>query len=115
MDARRVCVFSLARRADGLLGALYGLGSPVGGSMRCLAAWHCFFGLAAASMFVLGSVGRKRFGRRRACDLFCFMPIGRGVGSDSEPRMHGVCAVVPAVFSVCSQLATYACTTWQRD
>ena len=41
MDARRVCVFSLARRTDGALDALHGLGLPMTGSMRGIAICHC--------------------------------------------------------------------------
>ena len=41
MEARRACVFSLARRADGSLDAVHGMGSPMRGSMRRIAICHC--------------------------------------------------------------------------
>ena len=41
MEARRACVFSLARRADGSLDALHGLELPMTGSMRCIAICRC--------------------------------------------------------------------------
>ena len=41
MEARRACVFSLARRADDSLDAVHGLGLPMTGSMRGIAICHC--------------------------------------------------------------------------
>ena len=41
MEARRGCVFSLAGRPVGSLDALPGTGSPMTGSMRCIAICYC--------------------------------------------------------------------------
>ena len=41
MEARRACVFSLPRRADGSLDVLHGLGLPMRRSMRCIAICRC--------------------------------------------------------------------------
>ena len=55
MEARRACVFNLARRADGSLDALHGLGSPLTGSMRCIAICRCFLSALAQPVRLLAN------------------------------------------------------------